>query len=566
MAITSSTIYTVLSGSGNDENGEGFDPSLVTSSSVPTCSMSSTPSVVNMPATYTTATTNSDAGNYLYVSAQTNWTAGWYYISSNTTTTWTVVGTPAAVSTTGGYVAVDYSQSGSPHATATSATSASTTVTCIAPSGGVFTPVMVGNLIGTSVNNTSKYAITAYTSATVITVDRAPAITTKDVYVGGSGATIQNLLAAGATMLPAGCTIFCSGSESRATAMTAPPSAMNFVGFTTTRGDGGQYSITSSTSIATAIWNISNACNLSNIEFNGGTITGSAVGWLTTSNINICLSNITFIGISVTSSSTYAYCFLTSGCNINGMYFVSNILTGTADSTNNSTALIGLTGSTVINHLEVGTNSWSNGGVALAFINIGTSSVRLSINHGLFYGNGGAASGGANSAGVYGINNNAAGSIQLDHITVYDNIYAYEGQAFIYPNNLAASNASVNVSNSIFYNTQNSGNLAWIFGNDNAQYTQYLNVWVYQIQFGWNVNSSNQQSLYYLQGKNGDPTSINYLTANPFVSSTNLALSPTAAQFQSLWRVGFVYGSGNSIDYTTMGGVGYRQVPWSMIM
>ena len=73
----------------------------------------------------------------------------------------------------------DYSQQNSAQATGT-VTSSTTTVTATA---GIFTAAMVGNSI---TDGTAYKQITGYTSATVVTVDSAPAWTSATVYVGGA--------------------------------------------------------------------------------------------------------------------------------------------------------------------------------------------------------------------------------------------------------------------------------------------------------------------------------------------------------------------------------------------
>ena len=73
----------------------------------------------------------------------------------------------------------DYSQQNSAQATGT-VTSSTTTVTATA---GIFTAAMVGNII---TDGTTYKQITGYTSATVVTVESAPAWTSATVFVGGA--------------------------------------------------------------------------------------------------------------------------------------------------------------------------------------------------------------------------------------------------------------------------------------------------------------------------------------------------------------------------------------------
>lgn len=82
----------------------------------------------------------------------------------------------------------DYSQQNSAQATGT-VTSVGTTVTATT---GIFTSVMVGNLI---TDGTTWKEITAFTSATIITVDSAPSWTAATIKVGGALATLTKAAA-----------------------------------------------------------------------------------------------------------------------------------------------------------------------------------------------------------------------------------------------------------------------------------------------------------------------------------------------------------------------------------
>jgi hypothetical protein len=82
----------------------------------------------------------------------------------------------------------DYSQQDSPQATGT-VTSSTTTVTATT---SIFTSGMVGNYI---TDGTTWKEITAFTSATVVTVDSAPAWTAATIRIGGALATVTKALA-----------------------------------------------------------------------------------------------------------------------------------------------------------------------------------------------------------------------------------------------------------------------------------------------------------------------------------------------------------------------------------
>ena len=81
----------------------------------------------------------------------------------------------------------DYSQQNSAQATGT-VTSVGTTVTATT---SIFTSVMVGNLI---TDGTTWKEITAFTSATIVTVDSAPSWTAASIKVGGALANLQTAI------------------------------------------------------------------------------------------------------------------------------------------------------------------------------------------------------------------------------------------------------------------------------------------------------------------------------------------------------------------------------------
>lgn len=129
----------------------------------------------------------------------------------------------------------DYSLQNAAQATGT-VTSATTTVTATT---GIFTSVMVGNYI---TDGTIYKEITAFTSATIVTVDSAPTWTAATIYVGGAFASIGKATAVGTG---AGSVIFVkynaspfvttTASTNVATGCVAGGAGVTFCGYDTTR-------------------------------------------------------------------------------------------------------------------------------------------------------------------------------------------------------------------------------------------------------------------------------------------------------------------------------------------
>jgi hypothetical protein len=196
----------------------------------------------------------------------------------------------------------DYSQQDSAQATGT-VTSASTTVTATT---GIFTAAMVGNGI---TDGTTWRQITAFTSSTIVTVDSAPSWTAATINVGGALATITKLASiwtvgsnkafvkAGSGYTQTASAVF--GAAGVTPAFNVPPN--HLIGYTTTRGDGGQVPIVLATStglnalqFTNAGWYVENfAINCaslgtsSGVKFNGGLSTAK----------NVKVSNFTTIAI-----------------------------------------------------------------------------------------------------------------------------------------------------------------------------------------------------------------------------------------------------------------------------
>lgn len=194
MSLPATAVLEIETGGSDTQCGGGFDPS----SSGLLTNLAATVATGNAPVV-TSASYNfvaGDVGAWLFIQSGTNWTPGWYKISSvasnaatvnatigaalsKTYVANTVAGIATTASPTAGTGMIDYSQQSAAAATGT-ATSATTTVTATT---SIFNPMMVGNFI---TDGTTYKIITAYTSSTIVTVDSAPSWTAATIYVGGA--------------------------------------------------------------------------------------------------------------------------------------------------------------------------------------------------------------------------------------------------------------------------------------------------------------------------------------------------------------------------------------------
>lgn len=242
-------------------------------------------------------------------------------LSANTV--WEVRPTNGSDSNGGGFVAgssgTDYSQQNAAQATGT-VTSASTTVTATT---GIFTSQMVGNLI---TDGTTWKQITAFTSSTIVTVDSAPSWTATTINVGGALKTLTKL---SALMVASNKAFFKSESGLITTATVtfsqsvtplnnAP--ANQLIGYTTTRTDNGQTTLTLSTNTGlTGISCTGSGWIVRNIFVNCGSL-GTSAGINMSGNYcrvqNCKVSNFTKGGIVTTSSNAFTSvtdCEITGG-------------------------------------------------------------------------------------------------------------------------------------------------------------------------------------------------------------------------------------------------------------
>lgn len=206
----------------------------------------------------------------------------------------------------------DYSIQDSAQATGT-VTSSTTTVTATT---GIFTSGMVGNYI---TDGTTWKEITAFTSATVVTVDSAPSWTSASIKVAGALATIAKALSLWTTN-GIRCYVKKSAGYGISAALTWPsgPSytgANRLIGYDATRGDGGRPVITTSGSING--FNFAQfGVNIENFELDGG---GSGLIGV---NMNAQFNNI---------YNCYVHGFTTDGiritamnCTVNGCELAAN--------------------------------------------------------------------------------------------------------------------------------------------------------------------------------------------------------------------------------------------------
>ncbi len=205
MAFGANVNWDVRSGGSDTACGGGFDPGGTAGMATDgAATLANTSAPVFTSASVTSVA--GDVGAWLYVSSGTTGATcvpGWYLITAQSGAGWVLDGTagngylsvnkdPVGVTTAVGIAnganptaitfAIDYSQQNAATVTGT-VSSVTTTVTATT---NIFTKGMVGNII---TDGTTYKEITAYTSATVVTVDSAPSWTAATIYVGGVLAT-----------------------------------------------------------------------------------------------------------------------------------------------------------------------------------------------------------------------------------------------------------------------------------------------------------------------------------------------------------------------------------------
>lgn len=273
MAIAATTLWEMNpSATANMLNGGGFN----TANANFLTNFAATSATGNAPVITTASYTfvAGDVGAWIYVSAGSNWTPGFYKITSvaagaatvnatvgaavqynSTTKTWlpnTVAGCATVDSPTSGTCGVDYSQGTAAILTKTdlACTTPSTTITSAT---ATFTNVMVGNILHiTAITGAGTlvgwYEIVSYVSATSVVLDRTPAPsangTAGTYYVGGAMDLAGSLCDSFAESLIGGNQVFwCAGTYTQGSSIaqaSTSATGQNMVrhnGFSTVRGD-----------------------------------------------------------------------------------------------------------------------------------------------------------------------------------------------------------------------------------------------------------------------------------------------------------------------------------------
>lgn len=322
MALATGTLFEVrASATTGNVNGSGFNILNANFISNFTATSATGNAPVIATASYNFAA--GDVGAWIYVKSGTNWTPGFYQISSvaanaatvnatigaalqlNTVTNLyapnTVAGVATTASPTGGTCGVDYSQQDTAQTTATdfTAVGASTNLTSVT---AAFTPVMAGNFFHQTTTGTGAHGLAnwfelvSYTNATTMVTDRTTNDGTTSVactgFVGGAG-RLNGLEDAYLEMVPAGALIYVktgtytsSAAISVASTNATPTSPVILYGYTSMRGD---------------------ACNGTNRPV----IAGGANAWTFGQNQdcrNLIFTSTANVGVTAGNGSTFGNC------------------------------------------------------------------------------------------------------------------------------------------------------------------------------------------------------------------------------------------------------------------
>lgn len=260
------------------------------------------------------------------------------------TTVWEIQSGGSDAAAGGGFNAsrtgagTDYSLQTSPQYSPTdlAASSASTTLTSAA---GGFTAAMVGNLIritaGTNVA-AGHYEITAYTNSTTVTLDRTPtsggALSGGTGYVGGClaspGYAASVMVGGNDVWIKAGVYSVTSTTNNVAggritTNANSSQDPARWIGYTTTRGDGGQATIRAGGAVASiTLISTSAGSHLENLIADGNSQTSIAGFGANAVLYNCKALNCTNTGLNI---SGYAYrCEATACSGSNGAFNLSS--------------------------------------------------------------------------------------------------------------------------------------------------------------------------------------------------------------------------------------------------
>ncbi len=312
MAVTNGTLWEIRdTATTGNVNGAGFNTAATfgITDATTDANTANTSAPVISSATYNFVA--SDVNAWLYVKSGTNWTAGFYQISSvasnkatinatigsaiqlNTTTNRygasTVVGCATVGTPTNGTIGVDYSQQDTADVngvTDFASVGASTTLTSVtAP----FKLTHIGNIFHLTTTGTGGfgvvgwYEITTYTSTSQVTTDRTTnngtALVNGTGYVGGAG-RLNGLEDAFLEQAPAGSKIFIkkgtytlSATVSIVSTLSTEPTPTFIMGYTSLRGDACNGSDRPTIAIAANTWILGQYQNGENLNF---TQTGSS--------------------------------------------------------------------------------------------------------------------------------------------------------------------------------------------------------------------------------------------------------------------------------------------------
>jgi hypothetical protein len=280
MAVPATAVFESQPGVGSDTaNGGAFDPGSASMATDLAATVANTSAPVVTSASYNFVA--GDVGAWVYVKSGTNWTPGWYKISSvasNAATLdgtighavlagWglsTVVGCATTASPTAGTWTIDYSQKASPRTTLTAATAAG--------AGSTLTDATIGkNWVGNAIQVTGGTNVTtgiffvSSTSGTTATLDRAVTTGVTSNAGGGMGGALASLGTAGTNAVAGNwlwqkgtgtVTSTANGSGGR---LSLSANSMRVRGYGTTRGDNTKATLTTATSFANPLVSITGA-------------------------------------------------------------------------------------------------------------------------------------------------------------------------------------------------------------------------------------------------------------------------------------------------------------------
>ena len=216
---------------------------------------------------------------------------------------WEVRPTVGSDTNGGGFVAgasgTDYSQQNSPNSGGNNGSTTdvvATGVATITSASASFTAAIVGNIIylaGSGIT-TGWYQVVTYTNGTTVILDRSPGTGVGvTMNVGGALATVSQGYANAAFVTTGTFTapVYVKATGTYTVTSAFAPSNANespiaIIGYTTTRGDNGQFTWTTSTN-STPLVNVNGAANVVFQNINFTTTAGTVSDCITNNNVNI---------------------------------------------------------------------------------------------------------------------------------------------------------------------------------------------------------------------------------------------------------------------------------------